>query len=182
MSWIQTFTGRKVDPTKIKPSDIAIEDIAHALALINRFTGHTLVPYSVAQHSILVAQRCPKKDALWGLLHDAPEAYLCDMSRPAKQAIRAAGCTLFDEIDRRVMQAVCEAFDLDPVEPVSVKKADEDMLCTEGICFFGHTKTHADWHHQPRNGFDPLWPSVIVPWPWEKAEVAFLAAFRQLQQ
>lgn len=39
----------------------------------------------MAQHSVAVSMDCPKKLALAGLLHDASEAYLCDVSSPVKK-------------------------------------------------------------------------------------------------
>jgi hypothetical protein len=38
--WIQTFTCKKFYPLRPKIEDICIEDIAHALSNICRFTGH----------------------------------------------------------------------------------------------------------------------------------------------
>jgi hypothetical protein len=69
-----------------------IEEIAHALALINRFTGHAKRPYSVAEHSLLVATIAASEGAtpvqqLAALLHDAHEAYVGDLASPAKWVI-----------------------------------------------------------------------------------------------
>ncbi len=136
MSWIHTFTGRKVYPLNLQTKDIDIRDIAHALALTNRFTGHTPMPYSVAQHSVYVSRHCDTKDALWGLLHDAPEAYLADLSRPAKIGIREFGVTIFDEIDERAMKSVCSKFGLPMEQPASVSRADETVLASEAAAFF----------------------------------------------
>lgn len=58
-----------------------IETIAHALAYINRYTGH-VGQYSVAQHCVLIAMQLPQELKLAGLLHDAPEAYIGDVSAP----------------------------------------------------------------------------------------------------
>ena len=83
--WIETQSGRQIffdDPDK---SDFCIEDIARALSRIPRFAGHTNVPYSVAQHSVLVSSYC--RDRLWGLMHDAAEAFISDIPGPAKQLI-----------------------------------------------------------------------------------------------
>jgi hypothetical protein len=83
-----TFSGRSVDPLNLTPDDIAIEDIAHHLACINRFCGACKKPISVAQHSVYVARMCGAEDggehALQALLHDATEAYLGDVIRPLK--------------------------------------------------------------------------------------------------
>lgn len=88
---IQTYTGRFVDPLNMKADDIILEDIAHALANICRFNGHSKRFYSVAEHSLnvmnIVASGPNLSTArmkLTALLHDASEAYLCDISRPLK--------------------------------------------------------------------------------------------------
>jgi hypothetical protein len=69
-----------------------IGDIAHHLALINRFTGATSRPYSVAEHSLLVERIGERRGAAPGLrmallMHDAHEAYTTDLSSPAKSVI-----------------------------------------------------------------------------------------------
>ncbi|MEW6648186.1 MAG: hypothetical protein AB1450_13385 [Pseudomonadota bacterium] len=88
---IETYTGLTVDLANPDPRTISADDIAHALSRIQRFGGHTNVPYSVAQHSVLVAEIAhrlyPSPDGLLerqALLHDAQEAYLGDMVHPLK--------------------------------------------------------------------------------------------------
>lgn len=71
---------------------IIIRDIAHHLAQINRFTGATIRPYSVAEHSLLCADIAlhdghPLAAQMAALMHDAHEAYTTDLSSPAKQAV-----------------------------------------------------------------------------------------------
>ena len=91
--WIVTAHGADhaiSGPAVLLPGSVpSIEVIAHALAQINRFTGHAARPYSVAEHSLLVcdiaaatglsphAQRA-------ALLHDAHEAITGDMASPVK--------------------------------------------------------------------------------------------------
>lgn len=74
---------------------VRIEDIAHHLALLNRFHGATTRPYSVAEHSLLVCQLAAEAGytpmvQLAALLHDGHEAYTNDLASPAKQAIDVA--------------------------------------------------------------------------------------------
>lgn len=77
-----TFTGKVVDVLNMQPKDFDIRDIAHQLALTNRFGGASKVPTNVAQHSVYVAQMVAAQGPevqMQGLLHDASEAYLGDI-------------------------------------------------------------------------------------------------------
>lgn len=70
-------------------------DIAHQLAIINRFHGATRRPYSVAEHSLLVSEIAerdgqPHIVQLAALMHDAHEIYTNDLASPAKEAANNA--------------------------------------------------------------------------------------------
>ncbi|WP_440105657.1 hypothetical protein [Acidovorax sp. BL-A-41-H1] len=72
-----------------------IEVIAHSLAQINRYTGHAARPYSVAEHSLLVAdilaaQGYDHHAQRLGLMHDAHECLSGDAASPVKWALGAA--------------------------------------------------------------------------------------------
>ncbi len=129
--WIQTFTRRKFYPTAPRVEDVDIFDIAHALARICRFTGHIDPAYTVAEHSIHCALILAElghspKIQLAGLLHDASEAYLCDVSRPVKRDPCMAG---YRTAEARLEAVIYQAFGL-PFErmPPEVKEVD-NMLC-----------------------------------------------------
>lgn len=126
--WIETFTGRHVHLLNPDPAEVSILDIAHALAFQCRFTGHCLRYLSVAEHSILVSEIVPRCDALWGLLHDAAEAYLHDMSRPLKHNTEIGG--LYLELEGKWMFAIAKRFDL-PLPPSSISVADNAVLGME---------------------------------------------------
>lgn len=96
MTWLLTSTGRCMDLRLADPAAITIEDVAHHLALLNRFTGATSRPYSVAEHSVHVMTLMRDemgiehpRALLAGLLHDAHEAYIGDLSTPLKAALDA---------------------------------------------------------------------------------------------
>src|SRR5262245_34907674 len=119
-----TYTGRLVDLTNLSPDDIDIRDIAHALANANRWMGHSRFPFSVAQHSVMVSMLCPL-NRLWGLLHDASEAYCSDLARPIKYTQDLLG---YRSLESRIMRAVCTRFGLESDEPEAVRLADLRVL------------------------------------------------------
>lgn len=127
-STIQTASGRYVDPLNLHPDDVSVEDIAHALAHQCRYSGHTSVFHSVAEHSVRTVDIVPAQDRLWALLHDATEAYLVDLPRPIKYA---PGLEEYRKAERRAMLVICERFGLPPEEPDSVRHADLVLLATE---------------------------------------------------
>jgi hypothetical protein len=129
--WLLTYSGVRFWPLDPRPEEILIRDIAHSLSQLCRFTGHTNQFYSVAQHCCYVSRFCPPEDALWGLLHDASEAYLIDLPPPLKHHSLLG--VHYREAEKEVMRAVCERFGL-PVEmPDSVREADEILLAAEGV-------------------------------------------------
>lgn len=127
--WIQTYTGLVMYPLDARPAEICIEDIAHALSNLCRFTGHCRTFYSVAEHSVRVSHIVPEVDALWGLLHDATEAYLADMSRPMKRYAEFG--IPYRAAEERLMAVIAARFGLKGSMPESVKRADTVLLMTE---------------------------------------------------
>ena len=53
--WSQTFTGKAFFYDDLSSNEIDVVDIAHHLSQINRYGGACFFPYSVAQHSALMA-------------------------------------------------------------------------------------------------------------------------------
>lgn len=127
--WCQTFSGKRFTPLNPNPDAIVLQDIARGLSMQCRFNGQVKSFYSVAQHSVLVSYICDMQDALWGLLHDASEAYICDFSAPLKYSGKFEN---YREVEAKLMNAICRRFNLDPKEPASVKRADKLVLATEG--------------------------------------------------
>lgn len=167
--WIATYSGGTFFPLAPRIADVRIADIAHALSMLCRFAGHTRAFYSVAQHSVLVSHLCGQQDALWGLLHDASEAYLSDIVSPLK---RASGMGGYRVIEQRVQMVIAQAFNLPLVEPCSVKAADQALLRIE----------QRDLVTMPA-GWDVRVPAHhrrIEPWTPQEAEAQFLARFLEL--
>lgn len=181
--WISTYTGKRFHPFDPRPEDVDIRDIAHALALQCRFAGHCSGFYSIAQHSVLVSRHCDPADALWGLLHDASEAYLCDipkplkrnpMMRPYREAERDVQATILFALLRPTYLRQGRHASLSWETPTSVHLADATLLRTEARDLMNDPQ---DWTWP--DGMRPLLGSV-VSWPWDVAEAIFLDRFREL--
>jgi uncharacterized protein len=170
--WIQTYMGRQFWPLDPDPLEIFIEDIAHSLSNQCRFTGHCHRFYSVAEHSVRAAAIVPEKDKLWGLLHDASEAYLVDLPRPLKRFSKLGD--LYREIEANLMAQVCHRFDLTLEQPTSVEHADRVMLVTEKRDLM--RLPPEPWEDV---GVEPL-EARIRPWSSDKAKFEFLTLYWRL--
>lgn len=171
---IVTATGIEfhlLDPTI---DEICIEDVAHSLGNICRFAGHTRKFYSVAQHSLIVSEIVSGDHALWGLLHDAAEAYMGDITRPLKRALDALAGGLLTEVEDNLMAAVIKRFNLSiPVPREAIKVADNIALATEKRDLM--PVSSATWADLP----NPL-PSKIVPLNSYEARMKFLWRYEYL--
>lgn len=126
MNWILTHTGKRFDLFEPDADMIDPRDIAHSLAHLCRFNGHSREFYSVAQHSCLVADLVPTEHKLAALLHDATEAYIGDMVRPLKQWMHA-----YQDVETCIWERICTRFSIDQDLPASVTQADLIALATE---------------------------------------------------
>lgn len=128
--WMQLTHGGQFWPMDPRADEIFIEDIAHSLAMQCRYAGHCLSFYSVAEHSVLMAQWFKAQGmaeyALTALLHDAPETYLVDVPRPVKPFLPG-----YKEAEQRVWLAVAERFRLNPIISAHVHDADNRILHDE---------------------------------------------------
>lgn len=171
--WIQTATGDQFWPLDPLAGEVDINVIAHALGNLCRFGGHCRPFYSVAQHSVLVSLHSGPEDALWGLLHDASEAYLIDLPRPIK--IDPA-MEPYRRAEAAVQLAVCEKFGLDITMPASVKAADGLLLATEVRDLMA--PVHPEWAKWVLGL--PMLSGRIEAWAPERAAAEFLARYEAI--
>lgn len=173
MTFITTYTGRRFYPLDPNPADVCIEDIAHALSMICRFNGHVRSFYSVAEHSVHVSRIVPPEYALAGLLHDASEAYIADVSSPIKATGEMAP---YRKAESAVQAAVYNSFVSGRYHfgkaGHSVHSADRAMLALEARTLLP---------------YDPWMDDLPAPadvtlglWSPERAERAFLERYEEL--
>lgn len=144
-SCITTVSGRFFDLLKPEEYEFDIEEIAIALSNICRYTGHVNSFYSVAEHSVLVSQLLPVNLALCGLLHDASEAFVGDVSSPLKKLMPQ-----YQEIEERVQHAIARFYNLPYPFPKAIHEADKRMYWQErqGVADNGVKDTL--WHQDLR--------------------------------
>lgn len=139
MSWLLTCEGCEhhlAGPEMDRRDNVpTLGEIAHSLAQINRFNGHCSRPYSVAEHSLLVADLALVMGAsdevqLAALLHDAHECITGDVSTPIKHVLGSA----WARFENRQAYNVAEHFRLLPVfreHDALIKFCDLTALATE---------------------------------------------------
>lgn len=171
-SWISTYTGKRFYPLDPRPDEIDISDILHALSNQTRFAGHCSNFYSVAQHSVLVSSMCSKENALWGLLHDASEAYLIDIPSPLK---KSDAFKPYVTAEKKLMDVICDVYGLSHQMPAEVHEVDKKIFATEARDMTISQGRGWTLSHEP-------YEFHIKPWSPEIARVKFLSKLHELIQ
>ena len=131
-NWTATNSGQRINLLAPSTESIKIEDIANALSKLCRFNGQLNQFYSVAQHCIHVSELVPKHLKLQALLHDASEAYICDIPTPFKRMLGEA----YSRTESVLQSVIGKKFgvELDNLDPL-VKQADRIMVVSERDAF-----------------------------------------------
>ena len=180
---IVTYTGKVFDFLDPQPEMVCIEDIAHALANICRYTGHVRKFYSVAQHCVLMADAYLPGDPLQKLLHDAAEAYVGDMASPWKQLLRvyeSRNCCTKDsgfsirvnKYEQKIQDIIGIALGVNLSYSAETKEADNRMFFTEVRDLMPPSEEFKNW----KGNLAPL-DFTIVPWDSDYSETAFLNSY-----
>jgi 5'-deoxynucleotidase YfbR-like HD superfamily hydrolase len=173
---IHLFTGGYFSFECPETSVYTIEDVAHNLSHINRFTGSSEVAYNVAQHSLYVSlyleqQGYPVSIQLAGLMHDAVEFATGDVSKPLKTLLPD-----YRKIEYRCEKAILKKYGIDFPLASCIKDADNAVFvaerkylqpnCPQGLIYNGKNVEAV--------------PFVIVPWDAAKSKREFLKRFYEL--
>jgi uncharacterized protein len=169
---IRTYTGKIVNILDVKVEDVDIEDIAHSMSNICRYTGHSIYFYPDALHSVYVSRKCDKKYKMHGLLHDASGCFLGDMHGPLKHSPAMKWYCKTEK--EKIMPVIAQAFGIEYTKEVDihVKERDNRVFATE----VGQVMTCP-------------WPVEYVPYPDLKikalsplkAKQVFLTEFYKLK-
>lgn len=167
--WIDTFTGVKFYPLDPRIEDVNILDVAHALSMLCRYNGHCDRFESVSEHSVLLTRRLRRLGykvhvLQWALLHDAPEAYISDVTRPVKPYLSG-----YKGIEAGLMAVIAERFGLEGQEPCAVKEYDRRMCEDERR----QNMKHVEWDGDP---VEPIGVDLQF-WTPERAELEFMREY-----
>ena len=174
--FLQTVSGRRVNPFEPEPDQLDPADIARALGNLCRFGGHCRTFYSVAQHSVIVSELVEERggdveDAFAALMHDATEAYLGDMPHPIKH--RSPLGAQFKTAEDHLELAIRDRFRIKPDVP-DIKRVDRALLATERRAFSAE-----GWHWPELDGVEPL-ELELRGWPPGEAVEAFARRYAEL--
>ncbi len=173
--WLETYTGKTFHFTNPAQEEIDIEDIAHALGKLCRYGGHTRRFFSVAEHSVRVAQWVAgvtrnTQLAFEALLHDATEAYLVDVPRPVKSHLPG-----YKVLEDNLEKAIALKFGLRlPKNPI-IYEADYRIIADERAQAMG--KSCNLWSY---DSSEPLGVTIMF-WTPEEAPKMFLRYFHDLE-
>lgn len=174
--WIETVSGVQFTFLDPKPEQIVINDIAHALSMTCRYSGHVKQFYSVAEHCYHVSYFVPPEQALSALMHDASEAYITDIASPVKQYL-----TNYKEMEDVIMRAIANKFKFTWPMTDEVKYADLLLLSNEAYQLMpGQGKNWNMWDYikRPKAEEGP----AVQCWSSRWANRMFLKRFGELYE
>lgn len=171
--YIRTFTGKKLYWEHVEDHEFDYRDIAHALAMKCRWSGHTKQFFSVAQHSVMVSRLVAPEHKLDALFHDLSEAYMPDFPSPLKWFLRDQGFTVLSDMEKRLERAAAKRLGLAFPRDPSIKQADLVMLATENRDLMPPG--------EERVGMVAPLPEKIIPWSPATAKFRFLGEYARLK-
>lgn len=184
---MQTVYGEHFDYADILNQNINIVEVAHVLARNCRYNGHVeiigtndTVPnqiYSVGAHSCfvhdLMVQDRYDGEAIYGLLHDAGEAFITDLPRPLKGHLRnIMDLDKFMQMEQDVITAIYKKYHLPTPSNVIEKVVkfydnvalviERDFVQVRSTHEWGlpenavrYYEAHPDLHYMAERYFDP---------------------------
>ena len=170
---VPTLSGQRVNLLKPDPCTIRIVDISVGLSNCCRFVGQLANFYSVAQHSVVVSRIVTPRLALYGLLHDATEAYMHDLGPAVKNLVGP----LYRPVEDELQQVIFRAYGLPSLsaeDKALLKWADRQANAAE-MRHFGIAPVEPLAH-----GLESTLDEPIIPLDPRPARQAFLDQFNTL--
>jgi hypothetical protein len=179
----RTNSGRMLELADPETAQVDVEDIAHNLARICRFGGSMDGFYSVATHCVYVSRQLEAEGhsayvQAAGLIHDAAEAYIGDVTSGLKRVLPE-----YKALEKRWERRIQDYFDvhLVPGSPVAlaVKDADLRARLAEARDLFRETPYPREQLLGGEDGREPYEARCVEQTP-DEAEWAWCARAREL--
>lgn len=157
---IRTSDGFLVDPFNPTLNDIKPHVFIHAICCLNRFTGHASHPYSVGQHSLILAKHVPGHIQRAAVVHDFGEAWFNDIASPVK-----AELPQYKKHEHAAMLFIAQSLGVGADELLELDYYDKQIYLNERNALFpvrhgigpGDDRSGlpiAEWHFYERNWRD----------------------------
>ena len=181
---IRLVDGVLLDPFNPDPTLFKPENFLHAQCIINRFTGNSVYPYSVAQHSYVLSMLVPQRLRRAALVHDFAETWFNDIASPVKKRLRG-----YKKYERAAMLVIGKHFGVEWEEFHDLDYWDKNIYMDERKVLMPHAQGHGmgddldginadrvwfierDWRTQRKISF-ARWEILFPEFPldWSKAE------------
>lgn len=128
--FVRTYTGTKITFEDPDYKEIELPGMAMALARVQRFNGHLIENWSVADHSILMSYMGEPNDARMAmalLLHDGHEFATGDIPSPLKSVIRKHTNILHD-VELKLNQAISTALGNMPMQYINLTPEQDEEI------------------------------------------------------
>lgn len=160
MPTIRLAGGRRINPFEIEKYTFTAEEFIKPLAKLNRWSGQTLFPYSVAEHTVRLARHKLVREAKLSraaALHDFNETLgMNDMAHPLK-------CEMPDyrALEERVQRHLFNVFGEPWENMIALTEFDRRICADEGMQLFEPPELVS---------LEPLGVEC-AGWSWEVAEL-----------
>lgn len=181
---VATTAAGKFSLLTPNPRDVNWLVVANAISKICRFAGNTRGHYSVAEHSVRLADAIARAggnraEQLQALVHDAHEAFCGDVTRPMRRAIQALDFNAFktwEDIERRCQRAVFVAAGCESVLTDRVDHFDAMIGDAEATLLLGNERPDVS-----QFVWEALTAGDSLGWDYEHASVVWLDRFTTLR-
>lgn len=161
------------------PELVDIDDITRSVSRQPRYLGHTVSPYTVAQHSVAMAKLAKVKGLsedtqLAALMHDAAEAYCGDLPHPLKKVLPK-----YQEIVEQVEEIIAKKYDYAYPHTDAVAELDREMYLFERRGVAATLSVQAENVDPPP---EPVMEQLTDTWDHKKARRNFRFVFDRLYE
>jgi hypothetical protein len=127
-----TATSKFVPLDRFEQGHLDFRDVSRAISKNCRYNGACKLFYSVAEHSMILADTFDEPELkMYALLHDASEAYLGDVCEPFKSSLSVRHSGIEEGIhpfEMRIQGTIFEVLGLSRCLPHEVQCRDKAML------------------------------------------------------